>query len=137
LKFFIKRNELLEAERRLKDKLINDWESTLLYKSDLLSDIYSPEDWKKFYTTNPNIIKYKKDEKVYKLFTKLYIIQKGTFYIGEVNLDGQMNGEGTLYTKDGFKYTGNFINNIFTGWGCIIDREGTYTIGKTTLLIFR
>ena len=67
------------------------------------------------------------------IFTKLYILKYNNinaFYIGEININNNLNGRGILTLKDGTKYNGNFINNIFIGNGILIDKEGTLFKGN-------
>ena len=67
-----------------------------------------------------------------RLFTKLYILKYeniDSFYIGEVNINNELNGRGILINKNGCKYDGTFEKNNFTGIGKLIDEEGTYLEG--------
>ncbi len=67
-----------------------------------------------------------------RLFTKLYILKYeniDSFYIGEVNINNELNGRGILMNKNGCKYDGTFEKNKFTGIGKLIDEEGTYLEG--------
>ena len=67
----------------------------------------------------------KKDDEFKKIKYK-----NGEFYIGQV-LDGNKQGEGTLYYKNGnIKYIGDFINDKFEGKGKYIYQNGEYYIGE-------
>ena len=48
-----------------------------------------------------------------------------SFYIGEININYEMNGFGTLIKNDGTKYEGFWRKNYFTGWGRLIDIDGS------------
>ena len=47
-----------------------------------------------------------------------------SFYQGQLNDFNEPNGEGVLYTGNGCKYDGNFINGEFSGYGKYIDKLG-------------
>ena len=67
-----------------------------------------------------------------RLFTKLYILKYeniDSFYIGEVNINNDLNGRGILMNKLGCKYEGTFEKNNFTGIGKLIDEDGNYYEG--------
>jgi hypothetical protein len=140
LKYLLIRKELFENQKKIKKNLIKEWENKLNYKIENIRDKYSKDGWKKFsgkvIAVNPNN-KYLKMPKSkfgnILVFTNLLIDKNsGNFYTGEVNLLGEMCGEGVLYTNDGSKYQGNFVNNYFSGWGCNIDSQGTFTLGVFT-----
>jgi hypothetical protein len=79
-------------------------------------------------SNNNNNIQFK--EKRY--FTKLLILKYegvNSFYIGEVNINNELNGKGILINELGCKYDGSFEKNKFTGIGKLIDEEGTYLEG--------
>ena len=46
-----------------------------------------------------------------------------SFYIGEVNINNDLNGRGILMNKLGCKYEGTFEKNNFTGIGKLIDED--------------
>jgi hypothetical protein len=61
---------------------------------------------------------------------KIKVIEENfSFYVGEVNLDGERHGYGTLLCKTGVKYQGHWIRDEFTGWGRHIDAQGTISEG--------
>ena len=65
-------------------------------------------------------------------FTKLLILKYegvNSFYIGEVNINNELNGKGILINELGCKYDGSFEKNKFTGIGKYIDEEGNYYEG--------
>ena len=65
-------------------------------------------------------------------FTKLLILKYegvNSFYIGEVNINNELNGKGILINELGCKYDGSFEKNKFTGIGKLIDEEGNYYEG--------
>ena len=67
------------------------------------------------------------------LFSTLYILKYDNidgFYIGEVDINNNLNGRGILTLKNGSKYNGNFIKNKFTGKGYYIDQDGIYYEGN-------
>ena len=66
-------------------------------------------------------------------FTKLYVLQYknvNSFYVGEVDINNDLNGRGILTLENGTKYNGNFIKNEFTGKGNLINKEGEYFKGN-------
>ena len=66
--------------------------------------------------------------KEFRLFTKLYILKYNNldaFYVGEVDINNNLNGKGTLTLSDGTRYNGTFEKNKFNGIGKIINNEGT------------
>ena len=66
--------------------------------------------------------------KGFRLFTKLYILKYNeidAFYVGEVDMNNNLNGKGILTLSDGTRYNGTFEKNNFNGIGKIIDNEGT------------
>ena len=66
--------------------------------------------------------------KEFRLFTKLYILKYNeidAFYVGEVDINNNLNGKGILTLSDGTRYNGTFEKNKFNGIGKIIDNEGT------------
>ena len=63
-----------------------------------------------------------------RLFTKLYILKYNNldaFYVGEVDINNNLNGKGTLTLSDGTRFNGTFEKNKFNGIGKIINNEGT------------
>ena len=52
------------------------------------------------------------------------------YYRGQVNKNGEMTGEGELFTEDGKYYKGTFDNNVFNGKGIFINDKGTIYNGE-------
>ena len=72
-------------------------------------------------------------QKQFHLYTKLYILKYNDingFYIGEIDLENNLNGKGILTLSDGTKYIGNFKDNKFHGKGQLINKEGTLFEGN-------
>ncbi len=79
------------------------------------------------------LIKKDIDKSSHNLFTNLYIFKYkniDSFYVGEVDINNNLNGRGILTLSDGTKYNGNFVNNSFTGKGFLIDNEGEFKKGN-------
>ena len=51
----------------------------------------------------------------------------GSYYIGALNEFYEAEGKGTMYYKDGSKYSGNFIGGIPNGEGKLITLESEFS----------
>ena len=110
-------------------KLYNEYLTENLLKQEENIGIHHNENsYKELYNIKKEINNNSKN-----IFTKLYILNYNninSFYIGEININNNLNGRGILTLKDGTKYNGNFINNNFIGKGILIDKEGNYFKGN-------
>lgn len=55
------------------------------------------------------------------------IMGTGSYYIGALNEFYEAEGKGTMYYKDGSKYSGNFIGGIPNGEGKLITLESEFS----------
>ena len=124
----IKKNLELETLNQLKN-IYNEFLTENLKKQEELLGIIHNEDSYK----NLLLIKEEIDPNSKNYFTTLYKLtynNLNAFYIGECDIDKNLNGRGILTLSNGIKYNGNFIENIFTGKGNLIDKEGIYYEGN-------
>ncbi|MBN2899224.1 MAG: hypothetical protein JXO44_10670 [Clostridia bacterium] len=54
--------------------------------------------------------------------------QSGDLYDGAL-INGQRQGQGTLYLKDGGKYQGAWVNNLYEGQGTLVASDGAVYVG--------
>ena len=61
---------------------------------------------------------------------KKFYLLSGDYYVGHYKND-KWNGKGIIYLRDGrIKYEGNFVNNLFEGYGRYNFESGQYYIGQ-------
>jgi hypothetical protein len=122
-----------ETMNKLKD-LYNLYHTpNLMNMENQLGIKFNEESYKSLITNTLPIKNYiSKKEKENHLYTKLLILKYediDSFYVGEVNINNELNGRGILINKQGCKLDGTFENNRFTGNGKYIDEEGNYYEG--------
>ena len=123
----IKKNLELETLNQLKNIYNEYLTENLKNQEELLGIIHDENSYK-----NLLLIKGGVEPNSKNVFTTLYKLSYNhlnAFYIGELDMDNNLNGRGILTLSNGIKYNGNFIENIFTGKGNLIDKEGIYYEG--------
>ena len=129
---YLKQNLIDETNQLIKDLTEQYTKFNLKRAESLIGTKFDKNGWKNFYIDNNN----ENQEEINNLFTydygktykcKLLIIQGliPSFYIGEININYEMQGYGVLLKNDGSKYEGFWRKNYFTGWGRLIDIDGT------------
>jgi hypothetical protein len=48
-------------------------------------------------------------------------LPNGDVYEGELNSDGEMQGNGTVYSFGGVRYRGSFSNGVYCGFGILFN----------------
>lgn len=89
---------------------------------------YDPNGWKRFYPIGEStfVANYGKVFKTELLIDK----ENNNYYIGEVDIENKRHGYGTLSFLNGCQMEGFWFKNSFTGWNCLLDKEGNVFIGK-------
>ena len=130
-----KQKLILQLEEKVKD-LYNEYLTSNLKKQEASLGLKQNEtSYKSLYSNSSSIGIGSAFVGGLRLYTKLLILKYNnipSFYVGEVNINNELNGKGILMQKDGCKYNGTFENNIFTGVGRYIDKEGTLYEGYFT-----
>ena len=94
-------------------------ETDKIIKRDLNDDFLLKLEAKNTQRQNPNELKVKTNC----LITK-YLNGEQCLYKGELNINGEFNGYGELYFKNGKKYEGKFTNGKLNGYGRLINLFG-------------
>ena len=89
---------------------------------------YNKDGWKKYYPDGNDIFEL---DYGFIVETRLLINKNHTeIYSGYVNINNQKHGYGVKLDYMGNKYEGFWYNDQFSGWGKLIDKEGTVYLGK-------
>ena len=124
----IKKNLELETLNQLKNIYNEFLTENLKKQEELLGITHNENSYKNLLSIKDEIKPNSKN-----FFTTLYKLiynNYNAFYIGECDIDNNLNGRGILTLSNGIKYNGNFIKNIFTGKGNLIDKDGIYYEGN-------
>lgn len=142
-KFKHNRSRLEDFEKQMKSQMRISYHSANLYRADaFMSHDYYKTGWTKFYKTDdPSVSKYFKRDygkvfhrKLFKKTIKVDNIQKEIIYTGQMNIYDQRHGHGELLVKNAEKYIGFWNEDVFEGWGRMINSEGdVYEGNKFTL----
>jgi hypothetical protein len=124
-----KLHQLKEEEEKLFQTYESKFRTQNLYLAESeFSDPYEPNGWLMFYP--PESTQFTCDYgRVFEVKILLYDDGKA-YYSGQVNIHYQKHGYGKLVNKDGSKFQGFWIADEFTGWGRMIDIEGSFYQGK-------
>lgn len=129
-----KKNMIEEANR-----LILKFETTFLVgniaKTDNSYSTFEPTGWTRMYTDHNDIKKF--NFNYGKIFTVKILIYRNpeAYYSGSININYQRHGVGTYITKDGKKFEGYWVQDEFTGWGRLIDQEGSMLQGNEIFIL--
>ena len=122
-----------ETMNKLKDLYNLYHTSNLINMENQLGIKFNEESYKNLITDTQSIKNNNISKKENNLYTKLLILKYediDSFYVGEVNINNELNGRGILINKQGCKLDGTFEKNKFTGNGKLIDEEGNYYEGN-------
>jgi hypothetical protein len=113
---------LLDYENDLIDQYQRSFKTLTLLKAEReVKSSYDKFGWKKFYEED-TLFNYNYN----RVFSnRIRVFDKNSFYMGDMNLKGEKHGYGIVLHKNGVKYEGFWKHNQFTGWGRMIDFEGT------------
>jgi len=122
--FFFFTNEAKIAQKNSK-KLETFFTTPFINKMEI-NHPFKLDGWKKFYNAEKDCRRFKFQN--YGTTTKIRKIDDNSVYIGEINLQLERHGYGTLITKKGDLSKGIWINNSLNGW-CRTIENGIMTEG--------
>ncbi len=124
---YIKQNQIQETNQLLKDLIEQYTKFNLKRAESLLGTKFDKNGYKDYYK-DPNEINKLFNYNYGKIYYSKILNLTGiipSFYTGEVNINYERHGYGILLRNDGTKFEGHWKKNIFSGWGRLIDYDGT------------
>jgi hypothetical protein len=121
------KNNLQEKTKLLIENYKTRYKVSLAYQAESIKGLFDKNALPKGYGKD-NLPQNKAKPKLLNTFILVY--KDNSYYIGTVNILNQRCGLGVLISNRGEKYEGNWLDDIFTGWGRYIDKDGNLFEGN-------